>query len=70
MRNEWLEQIIKLTEQGEEFAIAQVISREIPSSGKPGDKAIILKDGSLIGWIEGDPRKRPAAARSCEPPCV
>ena len=53
MHNEWLEQIIKLTERGEEFAIAQVISREIPSSGKPGDKAIILKDGSLIGWIGG-----------------
>ncbi|MDC0188172.1 XdhC family protein [bacterium] len=40
-------------EQGEEFAVAQVIWREAPSSGKPGDKAIILKDGTIIGWIGG-----------------
>jgi len=53
MYSELLEQIIKLKEQGEEFAIAQVISRETPSSGKPGDKAIVLKDGTLIGWIGG-----------------
>ena len=39
--------------QGEEFAVAQVIWREAPSSGKPGDKAIILKDGTMIGWIGG-----------------
>jgi len=39
--------------QGEEFAVAHVIWREAPSSGKPGDKAIILKDGTIIGWIGG-----------------
>ena len=37
--------------QGEEFAVAQVIWREAPSSGKPGDKAIILKDGTHIGGV-------------------
>ena len=39
--------------QGEEFAVAQVIWREAPTSGKTGDKAIILKDGTMIGWIGG-----------------
>ncbi len=53
MYNELIDQISEYVDQGEEFAIAQVIWREAPSSGKPGDKAIILKDGSLIGWIGG-----------------
>lgn len=53
MYNELINQISEYLEQGEEFAVAQVIWREAPSSGKPGDKAIILKDGSLIGWIGG-----------------
>jgi len=39
--------------KGQNFAIAQVINREAPSSGKIGDKAIILETGELIGWIGG-----------------
>ena len=53
MYNDLLYQISKYMGQGEEFAVAQVIWREAPSSGKPGDKAIILKDGTIIGWIGG-----------------
>ena len=53
MYNDLIDQISKYMGQGEEFAVAHVIWREAPSSGKPGDKAIILKDGSLIGWIGG-----------------
>ena len=53
MYNDLIHQISKYMEQGEEFAVAQVIWREAPSSGKPGDKAIILKDGTMIGWIGG-----------------
>ena len=53
MYNELIDQISKYMGQGEEFAVAQVIWREAPSSGKPGDKAIILKDGTIIGWIGG-----------------
>ncbi len=53
MYNDLIYQISKYMEQGEEFAVAQVIWREAPSSGKPGDKAIILKDGTMIGWIGG-----------------
>ena len=53
MYNDLINQISKYMGQGEEFAVAQVIWREAPSSGKPGDKAIILKDGTMIGWIGG-----------------
>ena len=30
-----------------------VVNRVAPSSGKPGDKAIILPDGTMTGWIGG-----------------
>ncbi|MFK7814321.1 MAG: XdhC family protein [Maribacter sp.] len=39
--------------KGSNFAIAQVIDRIAPSSGKVGDKALILETGELIGWIGG-----------------
>lgn len=53
MYNDLIDQISKYMGQGEELAVAHVIWREAPSSGKPGDKAIILKDGTIIGWIGG-----------------
>lgn len=40
-------------QQGANFAIAQVIGREAPSSSKITDKAIVLESGELIGWIGG-----------------
>ncbi len=42
-----------LSAQGRAFALAVVVRHEPPISGKPGDKAIILADGSLYGWIGG-----------------
>ncbi len=48
--------IIKIREfqaKGSDFAVAQVIAREAPCSGKVGDKALILDTGELIGWIGG-----------------
>jgi xanthine dehydrogenase accessory factor len=39
--------------KGSNFAIAQVVDRIAPSSGKVGDKAIILESGEMIGWIGG-----------------
>lgn len=39
--------------KGSNFAIAQVIDRIAPSSGKVGDKALVLDNGELIGWIGG-----------------
>ena len=37
----------------EPFAMAFVVNRQVPSSGKPGDKALVRADGSLEGWIGG-----------------
>lgn len=39
--------------KGSNFAVAQVIDRIAPTSGKVGDKALILETGELIGWIGG-----------------
>lgn len=35
------------------FATAIVVRAEKPTSSKPGDKAIITKDGGFFGWIGG-----------------
>ncbi|THD68874.1 YHS domain-containing protein [Robertkochia marina] len=53
MFNELALQIEKHLAEGDDFAIAQVVDRIAPSSGKVGDKAIILETGELIGWIGG-----------------
>ena len=43
----------EMERQQEPFAMAFVVNRQIPSSGKPGDKALVRADGSLEGWIGG-----------------
>lgn len=53
MFNNISEKMSSLLGHGETFALAQVVWRQAPSSGKPGDKAIIRNDGSVIGWIGG-----------------
>ena len=53
MFNELAIKIEEHLAKGSNFAIAQVIDRIAPSSGKVGDKAIILENGELIGWIGG-----------------
>ena len=53
MFNELALQIEKYLAEGADFAIAQVVDRIAPSSGKVGDKALILETGELIGWIGG-----------------
>lgn len=42
-----------LVEQGEDFALATVVWREPPTSGKPGARAVVTRDGVLHGWIGG-----------------
>ncbi len=39
--------------KGANFAVAQVVDRIAPSSGKIGDKALILETGEMIGWVGG-----------------
>lgn len=53
MFNQFLEEARHLYQSREPFAIAFVVNRQVPSSGKPGDKAVIEKDGKLSGWIGG-----------------
>ncbi len=53
MLNSMLNKVQRLQQEKQEFAIAYVINRQVPSSGKPGDKAIIEKDGKLTGWVGG-----------------
>ena len=53
MFNEIVLKIEEHLAEGSNFAIAQVIDRIAPSSGKVGDKALILDTGELIGWIGG-----------------
>jgi xanthine dehydrogenase accessory factor len=43
----------ELVAKGEAFAIAEVVRHVKPISGKTGDKAIILSDGTIWGWIGG-----------------
>src|SRR5260370_41689822 len=43
----------ELADGGEAFALAPVVWRQGPSSGKQGSRAIITADGELRGWIGG-----------------
>jgi xanthine dehydrogenase accessory factor len=62
MFDEFLKKADELVMTGESFAIATVVRHETPVSGKPGDKAIILADGEVWGWIGGGCAK-PAVVR-------
>jgi xanthine dehydrogenase accessory factor len=53
MRDEFFSKASELERQGKSFATATVVRAERPTSGKPGDKAIITADGQLIGWVGG-----------------
>src|SRR5215472_8084008 len=53
MWDRFLKETSDLLEQGASFAIATVVRALPPTSGKPGDKAIIHSDGKLWGWIGG-----------------
>ncbi|MCI4671047.1 MAG: XdhC family protein [Bacteroidia bacterium] len=53
MSDEFFNKALKLSGEKEPYAIAMVVNRQIPSSGKPGDKAIIRKNGQIEGWIGG-----------------
>ena len=44
---------LELERRGEPFATATVVRIERPTSGKPGDRAIVTLGGELHGWIGG-----------------
>jgi len=53
MYQAFLKQASQLHENDEAFAVASVVRCEPPTSGKPGDRAIVTADGKLSGWIGG-----------------
>ncbi|MDQ6782367.1 MAG: XdhC family protein [Actinomycetota bacterium] len=48
-----LEQAAELKRQGHALALATVVWRQSPSSGKQGSRAIITASGEIHGWIGG-----------------
>lgn len=53
MHNTFINKINEFKNSAEAYAMAIIVRRKIPSSGKPGDKAIITADGHIYGWIGG-----------------
>jgi xanthine dehydrogenase accessory factor len=53
MLKDYLEKTQELSRRNEPFALAVVVRREEPSSGKAGDKAVINQFGEIIGWVGG-----------------
>jgi len=53
MLDQLLQKTTALMAQGVSFAVATVVRCLPPTSGKPGDKAIIHLDGKIWGWIGG-----------------
>lgn len=45
--------IEELKKKHEPFAMVTVVRRVAPSSGKPGDKAVINRFGVMFGWVGG-----------------
>jgi xanthine dehydrogenase accessory factor len=53
MSEDFFSRAAELRRQGRPFATATVVRAERPTSGKPGDKAIITLDGEVFGWVGG-----------------
>jgi xanthine dehydrogenase accessory factor len=53
MLDQFLKDVEQFKKKNEPFALALVVRRDAPSSGKVGDKAVINKYGEIIGWVGG-----------------
>ena len=53
MSEDLLALAVALRTKGEAFALATVVRCERPTSAKPGAKALIRRDGSIVGWVGG-----------------
>src|SRR5262245_50089583 len=51
--SDFLQQVDKLRYEEVPFVLATVVAYKSPQSAKPGSKAIIKLDGSVIGWVGG-----------------
>lgn len=47
------DQVRRLRDEEQPFVLATVVAYKSPQSAKPGSKAIIKSDGSIIGWVGG-----------------
>ena len=63
MNNDLLVRAEALRARGIPCVMATVVRAEAPTSGKPGDKAIVDADGEIDGWIGGG-CAQPAVAKS------
>lgn len=52
-RHTWFEDVARLKQQGQAFAMVTVLRAQAPTSAKPGDKAVVTADGQIRGWIGG-----------------
>ena len=50
---DWITQAACLREQGHAFALVSVLRVQAPASARAGDKALVLADGTIHGWIGG-----------------
>ena len=53
MYDEFFAKASELVQEGKAFVTATVVHATKPTSGKPGDKAIVTVDGVMHGWIGG-----------------
>ncbi len=53
MYDEFFHKAAELQAEGKPFATATVVRSLAPTSGKPGDRAIVTLDGVMYGWIGG-----------------
>ena len=53
MRSEIIEKMLSFRKSHTTYALASIVRRKAPSSGKPGDHALITADGYIHGWIGG-----------------
>ena len=53
MRRDLIQLAARLSEEGRPYALATVVRSERPTSGKPGNMALITADGGMHGWIGG-----------------
>lgn len=53
MNRDLLDLAARLTAERQPYALATVVRSERPTSGKPGNMALISADGTMHGWIGG-----------------
>ena len=53
MNRDLLRRASRLLDEGSPYAVAMIVRCERPTSGKPGNTALVTPDGTMHGWIGG-----------------